>query len=54
MRNLQKRIRKNEIVVVKTDKSGKLLVMKKEEYIEMGIKNNDEDKKLTRKEIKEI
>ena len=54
LNKLQKRIRKDEIVVVKTDKSGKLLVMKKEDYIRMGIKNNEEDREMTRKEVKEV
>ena len=51
---LKKRIKKGDIMVVKTDKSGKLVLMKKEDYLKIGIKDNERDKRLNRKDIKDI
>ena len=51
---LRKRIQKGEIVVVKTDKSGKLAVMEKEKYRIMGLKGCLEDRKIDRQELLKI
>ena len=40
LKKLRNRIAKNEIVMVKTDKSGKMAIMSKEKYLKMGIENN--------------
>ena len=50
---LRKRIKDEEIVILRTDKSGKLTAMKKEEYLKMGRSKIEKDKKMTRKEIKD-
>ena len=54
LNKLRKRINRGEIVVLKSDKSGRILAMRKEEYLDMGKKSNIKDKKLNRKEIREI
>ena len=54
LRKLRKRIQKDEIVILKSDKSGRLIAMRKEEYLRMGLRQNGQDKKLTRKEILKI
>ena len=41
-------------MVLKTDKSGRLVVMKKDRYLQMGLAANGTDRKVNRKEIKEI
>ena len=46
-------MRENEIVIVRTDKSGKLAAMLKKDYLEMGLKKIEKDMKMTRREIKE-
>ena len=54
LRLLRKRISRGEIVVLKSDKSGQILAMKKEEYLEMGRSSNSKDRKVVRQEIKDI
>ena len=49
---LRKRIKEGNIVIVKTDKSGKIAAMSKEKYLEMGLKNCIEDRKIDRIEVK--
>ena len=39
-------------MVLRTDKSGKLAVMEKEKYLQMGMKKIERDKKMNRQEIK--
>ena len=51
---MKKRIKKGDVLVVKKDKSGKLVLMKQEDYIKIGIKDNESDKRLNRKVIKDI
>ena len=53
LRSLQKRIKNHEIVVLKTDKSGKLCVVSMEEYIRMGEEHTGRDVKIDRREIVE-
>ena len=45
MRKLKKRIKDGEILVLKSDKSGKIMAMKKEEYLKIGVKGVEGDKK---------
>ena len=54
LRKLKKRVRNKEIVVLKTDKSGKLVVANKEKYLKMGMSKIKEDRELKRPEIKKI
>ena len=54
LKKLKKRIANGEIVLVKTDKSGKMAVIEKEKYLSIGNKGNKIDKPLTRKEVKRI
>lgn len=54
LRKLRKRIKKDEIVILKSDKSGRLIAMKKDDYLRMGLKKNGNDKSLTRNEILKI
>ena len=54
IQKLRERIKEGEIVVLKTDKSGKLMIIKKEDYLKMGKNKIAEDKKLNRAEIKNI
>ena len=51
---LRKRIEKDEMVIVKTDKSGKLGVISKERYLKTDIKGNGADKEVNRDELKKI
>ena len=51
VKSLKSRIEKDEIVVLKTDKSSKLTVMNKEEYRETGEKLREKDRKVNREEI---
>ena len=54
MKKLQKRIKEGEILVIKTDKSGKLGVISRDRYLEMGLRDSDNDTKLERKDIRQI
>ena len=54
LNKLKKRIDKDEIVIIKTDKSGKLGVISKEKYLETGLKGNGADKEVNRVELKKI
>ena len=52
LKSLQKCIKNKEIIIVKTDKSGKLAVTDKETYLEMGRKQIEGDIEIDRKEIR--
>ena len=54
LRKLQKRIRNHEILVIKTDKSGKLAVIDRDKYLEMGKEKCLQDRKIGREEHREI
>ena len=41
LKKLKKHVEKDEVVIVKTDKSGKFGVISKEKYLEMGKKGNE-------------
>ena len=50
LNSLMKRIKKENIIVMKTDKSGKMCVTSEEKYIEMGQVHIGEDKRITKSE----
>ena len=52
--SLRKRIQEGEIIILKTDKSGKLCVSTREKYVKMGMMHASKDKKIGRKEIHEM
>ena len=54
LKELQKRIKEGEILVIKTDKSGKLAVTDKENYLELGRKHIEKDRIIERKELRKI
>ena len=54
LRKLRKKIQKGEIVILKSDKSGRLVAMKKKDYLMMGTKQNGKDRKISRKELLKI
>ena len=54
LKSLLTRIKNKEIVVLKTDKSGKLCVATMEEYVKMGQKHTRKDRIVYRREIQEI
>ena len=54
LKKLRNRIKKGELVIVKTDKSGKLMAMRKEDYLQFGIKGVGNDRKVDREEARKI
>ena len=54
LKTLQRRIQKEDIVIMKTDKSGKMSVTTKEEYLEMGKEHTQNDKKVGRERIRQV
>ena len=48
LRRLQKRIREKEVVILKTDKSGRLCLVTREEYERMGLEHTSKDTKIDR------
>ena len=53
LKSIKKRIKDEEIIVLKTDKSGKFAITDRENYIEMGKVHTGKDRIVTRKEIRE-
>ena len=51
LRSLQKRMKEQEIIMMKTDKSGKLCIISREEYIKMGEEHAKKDREIDRREI---
>ena len=51
---LRKRVSNGSIVVLKTDKSGKLTVMGKDEYEKLGVDKNRNDRIIDRRELRQI
>ena len=43
-----------EIIVLKTDKSGKLTIIEREKYLELGKVQNAQDRKIEREELRKI
>ena len=54
LKKLKTRIKDNELIVLKTDKSGKLTLIKREQYLKIGENMNKQDRMITRKELKDI
>ena len=54
LENLKKRIEKEEILIIKTDKSGKLSVTDRENYVKMGEPHVKKDKVVDRMKVREI
>ena len=54
LENLKKRIEKEEILVIKTDKSGKLSVTDRENYVKMGEPHVKDDLVVDRMKIREL
>ena len=54
LKKLSKRIKDGEIVVTKTDKSGRFFVSMMEDYREKGMVHVGRDREISRKEVKEI
>ena len=52
LRNLKKTLAYREIVLVKTDKSGKMAVMDKGKYLSISNKSNSINRSLNRAEVK--
>ena len=51
---IRKKIQEGDILAVKTDKSGKLTVMKRESYEKLGIEQNKNDRVIDRRELRKI
>ena len=54
LKRITKRRDEKEVVIMKTDKSGKFTVATTEKYIEMGMGHVRDDKEVTREEIRGI
>ena len=54
LKSLQKRIEKEEIIVMKTDKSSKFVVTTPEEYKNMGKEHTEKDEEVDMKVVKEM
>ena len=50
LRRLQKRIREKDVVILKTDKSGKMCLVTREEYEKMGLEHTKKDAHIDSKE----
>ena len=54
LKKLRKRIGEEEIVCLKTDKSGKLTLMNREEYLKLGREDSRKDKEISGGEMRAI
>ena len=54
LKSLKKKIKDGDIVVLRTDKSGKLCVASRDAYVKMGMMHTNKDKKIGWKEIEEM
>ena len=54
LRSILKRIRDGELLVIKTDKSGRFCIVSVADYLQMGEVHIQQDKKIDRKEMIEI
>ena len=52
LKKLKKRIGDKEVIVLKTDKSGKITLADREKYLAMGRKLNEKDKKIKKEELR--
>ena len=54
MKKLRQRIKDNEIVVLKTDKSGRLTLMNRDNYYKLGVEDSKGDRVINREEMRNI
>ena len=54
LKRIQKRIKDGDMIVMKTDKSGKMSVTDRENYVKMGQEHVKDDKRIDREEVKKI
>ena len=54
LRKLRKRIANHEILVLKTDKSGKLAVINRDYYTKLGLDKCREDRRIDRESVRQI
>ena len=54
LRKLEKRKNEGEIVIIQTDKSSKLCIMRREDYLKLGEDHVGKDEEIGRKEVVEI
>ena len=54
LKSLKKKIKDGDIIVLKTDKSGKLCVASRDAYVKMGMIHTEKDKKIGWNEIQEM
>ena len=51
LESLQKRIQKKDLIILKTDKSGKFCAVSQEEYRKMGAVHTSKDKLISMKDV---
>ena len=54
LKELKKKLKEGELIIMLTDKSGKFALTDRETYLEMGKPHIEKDKQIDRNEIKEI
>ena len=54
LRSILKRLRDSELIIMKTDKSGKFCIVSIEDYLRMGQDHISKDKEIGRLEVIEI
>ena len=54
LKNLMKRVAKRDLIIMKTDKSGRFVVASEEEYKKLGEVHTRKDRKIDRQELIEI
>ena len=54
LKSLRKRVEEGEIVVVQTDKTGKLCIMSREAYEEAGLVHTIKDEEVGQKKVEEV
>ena len=51
LRSLLKRIRSGELIIIKTDKSGKFCIVSVADYLKLGEAHTEKDRKISREEV---
>ena len=54
LKTLQERINKDEVIIMKTDKSNKFVVTTPDNYVKMGEEHTAKDKEITWKQMREL
>ena len=54
LKSLQERIGKDEIIIMRTDKSSKFVITTPEEYVKMGEEHTQNDKEISWEEVREL